>query len=304
MSIGKYDNDEKIGEWKWYYENGKLKTIGNYDEEGGEIGEWKRYYKNGQLRVYTLYDSDGYAQGEWKWYYEDGQIWTDGKYYDGAKIGEWKWYYENGKLKRYSQYDSEGYAKDGFKRYYESGQISELGQYDVQDDETGEWKEYYENGKLKAFGKYESGCKIGDWKYYHENGGIYQICLMAKGWLMEISSCFDENNNSLDKGTLVEGNGIAKEYHKNGELKASGEYKNGVKTGKWKSYHENGEIYQICLMTNGKFMEIYSCFDGNNNPLDKGTLVEGYGTVKEYNIKGELIKEVNYICGLRVVYRR
>jgi antitoxin component YwqK of YwqJK toxin-antitoxin module len=44
-------------------------------------------------------------------------------------------------------------------------------------------------------------------------------------------------------------------------------------------------------------MEILSCFDGNGNLLDKGTLKNGNGTINKFDIDGTLIKEVNYVDG-------
>lgn len=41
-------NGKETGEWKMYYDNGKIKEIGNY-LEGQKTSEWKQYDKNGQL---------------------------------------------------------------------------------------------------------------------------------------------------------------------------------------------------------------------------------------------------------------
>jgi hypothetical protein len=41
-------NNNKIGEWKFYYENGKLLAVGKY-ENGKKTGEWKVYNENGVL---------------------------------------------------------------------------------------------------------------------------------------------------------------------------------------------------------------------------------------------------------------
>jgi hypothetical protein len=38
-------------------------------------------------------------------------------------------------------------------------------------------------------------------------------------------------------------------------------------------------------------MNILSCFDSKGNVLDKGTLINGNGTIKMYDIEGELTGE-------------
>jgi len=44
-------NDGKaMGKWKWYYETGQLKTIGEYID-GKEVGIWKTLYLNGNLHI-------------------------------------------------------------------------------------------------------------------------------------------------------------------------------------------------------------------------------------------------------------
>ena len=76
-----------------------------------------------------------------------------------------------------------------------------------------------------------------------------------------------------------------------------GSYKYGKATGEWKIYHENGKIYQVRLWEKGKFMDLISCFDNKGNLLDKGTLINGNGTVKFYNGNGKLIRTETYNNG-------
>jgi len=56
-SIGNYSYSE-IGEWKEYYENGKLKSIGKYGDYGKRIGKWKHYKENGKLDETYNYDKN------------------------------------------------------------------------------------------------------------------------------------------------------------------------------------------------------------------------------------------------------
>jgi antitoxin component YwqK of YwqJK toxin-antitoxin module len=86
-------------------------------------------------------------------------------------------------------------------------------------------------------------------------------------------------------------------YYKNGELWGIENFLDGKIEGECKLYHKNGQIYQIILYKKYRAMEILSCFDGNGNPLDKGTLKNGNGTINEYDIDGTLIKQVNYVDG-------
>lgn len=78
-SIGIYDaNDEKTGEWKYFYNNGQLEEIGSY-KSGERTGEWKFYYENGQLgKTGSFKDDDEF--GEWKYYDNNGKLTDIGSY--------------------------------------------------------------------------------------------------------------------------------------------------------------------------------------------------------------------------------
>ena len=45
-----------VGKTEGYYENGQLKYIGTYNENGEEIGEWREFYDNGKLRLNIKFD--------------------------------------------------------------------------------------------------------------------------------------------------------------------------------------------------------------------------------------------------------
>ncbi|WP_415370845.1 toxin-antitoxin system YwqK family antitoxin [Patiriisocius sp. Uisw_047] len=142
--IGKLENGERTGEWKYYYENGQLESILKY-ENGFLKGEMKYYYENGQLSLIGKWEN-GQPIGEWKSYHENGQLYNIGKNENGKKTGEWKFYHENGQLHNIGK--------------YENGK------------KTGEWKFYHKNGQLHNIGKYENGERTGEWKYYDENGNF------------------------------------------------------------------------------------------------------------------------------------
>ena len=51
----------------------------------------RSYFENGRLRWIGEYDSKtGHRKGEWKFYYDDGQLEAIGKYINDKREGEWK----------------------------------------------------------------------------------------------------------------------------------------------------------------------------------------------------------------------
>lgn len=106
--------------------------------------------------------------------------------------------------------------------------------------------------------------------------------------------------------------GSAKYFDTEGYLKQEGNYKNGIllseytyKYGKLdgpeKIYHYNGQLWSERLLRNGKPWEVVSNFDSTGKPMDKGTLKEGYGTIKLYDKKGKLLETRAYKDGMEVI---
>lgn len=114
-----------------------------------------------------------------------------------------------------------------WKLYHVNGQLYQIGEY-KEGKPIGEWKIYFDNGQLYQIGKYESGELTGEWKLYHENGQLNQISLWKAGKLMDILSLFDNKGNSLNKGTLVNGNGTVHLYDETGNQTKTVTFKDGV----------------------------------------------------------------------------
>lgn len=78
-----------------YYENGKIKLYGKF-EENWRIGDWKWYKEDGSIDTIEKYRIN-------RQYYPDNKIMTEGGEYFDTSSNEWKrnglwiWYKENGK---------------------------------------------------------------------------------------------------------------------------------------------------------------------------------------------------------------
>lgn len=51
---GNFDNCREVGEWKYWYENGKLKSAGKYNN-AEKTGTWVEYSEDGQLLKETKF---------------------------------------------------------------------------------------------------------------------------------------------------------------------------------------------------------------------------------------------------------
>ena len=99
MLVGCYkkidDKEVRVAE-KHYYDNGKLKMEGNF-ENGKRTGIWKAYFNNGQLQSEGVFEN-GNREGVGKVYFPNGQLRYEGQYKDNKETGHWKFYNEKGKL--------------------------------------------------------------------------------------------------------------------------------------------------------------------------------------------------------------
>lgn len=95
------DNDGHLTNEKYYeahyYDSKKVYM------EGGSVhnqrdGEWKAYFENGKIQAVATY-RQGVQIGDEKVYYENGNLMYQGQYENGICCGTWKFYNELGKLK-------------------------------------------------------------------------------------------------------------------------------------------------------------------------------------------------------------
>lgn len=197
-SFGNPNGGDKFGEWKYYYESGKLKEVSNYDNDDRD-GSFINYYENGNVKSQGSYMKDK-KNGSWKFYHENGKLEKKGSFKDGYKTGTWEGYYDNGNLKFtcflkiYNSSTSNGkvvYMEGTFKGYYDNGQLSTQSfsrrtqnNYDIYLRDAsnvlsgvfycyqGQVKDYYKNGKLKFKGSFYDNFGTGVWKYYDNKGTL------------------------------------------------------------------------------------------------------------------------------------
>ena len=130
---------------KNYYDNGKLKSEFEKNDNGKLDGIYREYYENGQLKLECTY-KDGQLDGISKEYYKNNQLSCEYNFKNGQLDGLCKEYYDSGKIKE------EYYCKNG--------------------EFEGIYKKYYTNGKEKSEYNYKNGRISGIGKEYRINGDI------------------------------------------------------------------------------------------------------------------------------------
>ena len=129
---GEWKDDDRTGDWEFYFENGQLDEKGAYDENGKKTGK-------DQCRPSGITEMEGTyrrpADGKWSYFYLNGSPQSDQVYKDGLLDGKFVIYNRRGKVVQEAEYKAGG--KHGtYKRWNE--QTGELEQHFV-----------YEKGAVK-----------------------------------------------------------------------------------------------------------------------------------------------------------
>tara|TARA_B110000003_G_C16571540_1_gene504482 strand:+ start:626 stop:1240 length:615 start_codon:yes stop_codon:yes gene_type:complete len=172
-----------------YYDNNNIKVEGNLDSEGKQDGEWKFYYENGKVSDINIF-KNGVANGLTVNYYKNGTIHLKGNLKNGKEDGEWKFYYASGVLEKKFNYTN-GIRTGEQRSYFESGKIKTIKNIVMCDfdklypDPTpaffgtkescadGIWIEYYENGQIKKETIYKLAERIKKTCYTEEGFNVY-----------------------------------------------------------------------------------------------------------------------------------
>ena len=109
---------EGVGEFKSWYNDGRLSVHCFYNDEGNLEGEFKSWWWNGQLAIHCFYngtngDPEKGLKGEYKSWHDNGQLWVRCFYDDeGEREGEYREWNEYGQLIKYEIYKNiEKYIK-------------------------------------------------------------------------------------------------------------------------------------------------------------------------------------------------
>jgi antitoxin component YwqK of YwqJK toxin-antitoxin module len=162
------DDGTREGKWNYYYDNGEVKSEGNYTNNR-QVGEWKFYYKGGTPEEIGNFNN-GVLQGKWQYFFPEGKTLRVEEFQRGKREGQFIEYSLEGDTVTIGSY-TEGEKNGPWKIKY--GDVREEGSY-VNDFKDGLWKSFYSNGSLLYQGKYIQGNPDGKHIYYYDNGKIQE----------------------------------------------------------------------------------------------------------------------------------
>jgi antitoxin component YwqK of YwqJK toxin-antitoxin module len=210
----------------YMFRNGVLMGEGIVDDNGKKQGEWKEFYETGKLRAKGKY-ANSKPVGKWIYYFESGNIEITGTYSrKGEKDGEWIWYYPDRNILSIENY-ADGLAEGEFFSLSHEGDTLEHGFY-LDGMEDGRWM--YVNDNVLVEGVYVSGKRDGVWKTCYPNGKVKRMESYYNDELDGRSSYYWENSVKKAEYTYVNGllNGNAYQYDTEGNLLFTTTYRMGI----------------------------------------------------------------------------
>src|SRR6186713_1325248 len=119
----------KTGKWLVKHENGITRYIGEF-KEGKPVGDFKYFYETGELKSVIKFKSDGKTSYGTYYYTEEdgGKKMSEGKFIDQKKDSTWT-YFDYGGNKTYTQEYKDDLENGKKFIYYVSGNKSEAFNY-------------------------------------------------------------------------------------------------------------------------------------------------------------------------------
>jgi antitoxin component YwqK of YwqJK toxin-antitoxin module len=186
-------NGLKQGEWKKFHKNGMLSKVGKFKDDQ-PIGEWLYYFNTGKMMAKLTHSGvESYSIS----FHKTGGPQSIGKFVNQKKDSTWVYYDLDG-YKIATDYFVEGLKNRISYVYYPSGKVAEEKEY-RNDFEQGAWNMFWENGDKKKTATYVNGALEGQAVFYNSEGkrsisGFYYHNLRDKAWLF-----FNEDGNTIKK---------------------------------------------------------------------------------------------------------
>jgi antitoxin component YwqK of YwqJK toxin-antitoxin module len=180
------ENGERIGVWKKYYANNRIRYIGQF-ENGKEVGVFKFYsVKSSTFPTAIKTFSKSSSIAEVQFFNEKGVLESEGKMNDKNRTGLWTYYFPDGKTVISEENYKNGLLNGEAKTFYKDGKITEILHY-KNGKLHGNVKRYASNGTLIDDLNYKEGKLHGPAKYYNIEGkliyaGDYENDLKVGKW--------------------------------------------------------------------------------------------------------------------------
>ncbi len=249
-SQGERFGDKRTGKWRFWHPNGVLASQENYTDRGMVDGKQQFWYPNRTKKRVAHY-REGIRDGSYTTWHPNGRKSEVRQYKEGNLIGELREWHANGRLAAL------GTIKDKtitWERFFTTGKIGLRGQVEStsqrlelgeQVQPIGEWFIYSTRGKVLVHMQFTAGQLDGHYKRFYDNGKPMLVEQYTKGQPVDIHLSYFKGGQVSKKQEFQDAgqgqaHGIFERYFPNGNVRQSGHYTKGKKSGEWFRYNREG----------------------------------------------------------------
>ena len=280
-------NGLKQGDWKEFYQNGRIKTEKSYKDDLVH-GYYKEYDIHGKLVLTMLYENGAIVKSRVEdepdieivnKHDEDGKLIYSGPFRNKIPVGVHREYGKDGKVTNAFIYNdnglllSEGIVDEAgnrngkWKDLFSDGKVQAEGQF-TDNRRTGQWKFYNISEKVEQTGSYNNNRPDGLWNWYYDSGALRKEEEYFQGQRDGRSTEYSESGDIIAQGQYSDGEKNGPWKYKTGDITEEGKYITGLKDGLWKTSYINGK-----LKFKGNFVQ--------GNPDGQQTFYYENGKIKE-----------------------
>jgi len=304
----------KVGEWKSYYESGRLKTVTQFkdsdtleyltsyfDTSGTKLvsngnGTIKENYYSKKPKLVTTY-KNGLKDGVHKSWNANGTVKEEGAYKDGLQTSNWKYYFfVSGKIYQEIGF-IEGEKHGFFEEHMPNEIVSIKGNY-KHGKKDSIWAYYFEDGQLDMQGNFVTDLQDGHWKYWYPNGKIYYEGDYKTGKKDGYWEFFYNNEQLWRDGEYRNDkkDGVWNFFYESGVPLMTGSFNEDLEHGAWVSYYENGQEKDRGSYDQGKMTASWEGWYPNGKKKYEGNYLNDMrtGNWKFYSDKGKLTDDGNF----------
>lgn len=223
-------------------------------------------------------DANGHKTG--KWIEKEGDITWMGEYVANLKEGNWIAFFPNqfiAKVVAYKQGMKDGILiqmdrkgkvtlsehyrndkPDGVAiSYGQSGDVPLSVIHYSDGKRNGLFRQYYDNGKIQEETFYKDNMKHGMSRWNNKAGQRIAEYNYENGNFSGIQRTYFENDTLQSEVNYVDNvlSGESKEFFRNGNLKLSGIYREGLKDGSWTEFNELGKVQRVTKYKAGNVLK-------------------------------------------------
>lgn len=191
---GQFNKDVPVGEFRYYYEDGSLKSISNF-LNGTHKVQSTLFHKNGKKSGEGLF-IDQRRHGEWKYYSAAGKLIKLESYKNGEKHGEWKTYSAQTEILLVDETFDNGLLHGVQKEYYITGDIKSITPY-ISGKRNGVGEYYSTENILSSRGMFHNDALIGTWDYFDAAGKVRKSIEYEKSINKKCYLFFYQGNKTL-----------------------------------------------------------------------------------------------------------